>query len=196
MLTAIFTGFIAWFTWTLRQSTEKMWIETKKAADAAMLNAKAAVAIELPIIKASPDKLGKGAVLKQGIQTEHISVNFVAFSNVGRTKAFPVELRYGFAIGTLPEEPEYAFSETFPFNDIFDADPKNENRKFLTETNEIESGIWSRVCAGSIPIWFYCELSYLDFMQDDPREAAFCWRWQNVGMGMGWRPDDTAAYNR
>ena len=107
MIAAVATIAIAWFTWTLRQSTEKMWLETKKAADAAMLNAQAAVAIELPIIKASPDKLG-GTVLKQGNQIEHVSVNFVTFSNVGRTKAFPVELRYGFAIGMLPKEPEYA----------------------------------------------------------------------------------------
>ncbi len=112
------------------------------------------------------------------------------------TKAFPVELRYGFAIGMLPKEPEYDFTETFPFNDIFDADPKIENRKFLAETNEIEVEYGAASAQGSVPIWFYCELSYLDFMQDDPREAAFCWRWQNVGMGMGWRPDDTPAYNR
>jgi hypothetical protein len=35
LITAVATGFIAWFTWTLRESTEKMWIETKRSVDIA-----------------------------------------------------------------------------------------------------------------------------------------------------------------
>ncbi len=145
----------------------------------------------------SLNTLGKGHTVKQGIEREYLSVHFVTLSNVGRTKAFPVELRYGFAVGVLPEIPQYTFVETYLFNDILDADPKIENRKFLSESKEIENGIWSQICAGSLPVWFYCKLEYLYFMQDrDPREAAFCWRWQNVGMGMGWKPEDNPAYNR
>lgn len=42
VISAIATAFIAWFTWTLWQSNEKMWAETRKAADAATKGARAA----------------------------------------------------------------------------------------------------------------------------------------------------------
>jgi hypothetical protein len=186
---AIFTTILGIFTISLARST-------RLTAEAADLSARAAIAIELPIIKASPEPLGKGSTTKQGIMTEYISVHSVILSNVGRTNAFPVELRYGFAVGVLPKQPQYTFVETYLFNDIFDADPKAGNRKFLSESKEIKGGIWERICAGSLPVWFYCELAYLDFMQDRQREAGFCWRWQYTGGGMGWRSDDTPAYSR
>src|ERR1700728_3838687 len=183
---AIFTAILGTFTVTLSRST-------RIAANAAKRSADAAIAIELPIIKASLDNLSKGTSLKQGMQIEYISVTRVVFSNVGRTKAFPVKLRYGLTGRVRAKKPRYTFVETFAFNDILDADEKVETPKFLSEFNKIENGIWSRICAGSVPVWFYCELSYLDFMQDDTREAAFCWRWQYIGGGMGWGPDDTLA---
>jgi hypothetical protein len=57
-ITALATGFIAWFTWTLRQSTEKMWGETKKAADAADTSAKAVTVVERAYIYPVIDGVG------------------------------------------------------------------------------------------------------------------------------------------
>ena len=167
----------------------------RTAANAADLNARAAIAIELPIIKASLDSLTNGVSQEFGVRRERCSVHSVTFSNVGRTKAFPVELRYGFATWSLPKTPRYTFVETYQFNEIFENDPKITNRKFLASDKEIEMGEWSFIAGGQCPVWFYCELEYLDFMQS-PQKAAFCWCWKNIGGGMGWRPDETAAYNR
>ncbi len=196
VIAALGTVIIAIFTTILAVWTVSLAGSTRIAANAAKRSADAAVAIELPIIKAVPDNLGKGSFANQGIEKEYISVFSVTFSNLGRTKAFPVKLRYGFAVGALPKKPRYTFVEMYLFNDIFEADPKTRHPTTLSESKEIESGVWGRICASRVPVWFYCELAYLDFMQDRKREAAFCWRWQNVGIGMGWRPDDTPAYNR
>lgn len=195
-ITALGTAIIAIFTTILGIFTVSLARSTRVAANAADLSARAAIAIDLPIIKATPVKLDKGFTVKDGIETDILSVSFVTFSNLGRTKAFPIRLRYGFAVGKLPKKPKYTFVDLFQFNDIIDADPKITTEKFLSGSFRIDSGIWSKVCGGGLSVWFFCELVYYDFMQDHERAAAFCWRWQNIGMGMGWRDDDTPAYNR
>lgn len=197
VITAFATVAVAWFTWTLWQSSEKMWIATKQSADAANLSARAAVAIELPIIRIEPHVLSNGTSreVSGGPLVEHCGVHFVTFSNLGRTKAFPVELSYGIAVGVLPAEPRYRCTEPFLINLIFEPDIKVTPRKFLSDQHPINMGEWSLICSGNLPVWFYCEFEYLDFMQVR-HEAAFCWKWQNVGNGMGWRPDNTPAYNR
>lgn len=164
-------------------------------ANAADLNARAAVALELPIIRIKPAGLTNGVSQINGLRVELCSVHFVTFSNLGRSKAFPIELSYGFAMSLLPKIPWYGFSETFLPNTMFDPDPQTTPKKFLTEPKQLEMGEWGLICGGHIPFWFYCKLEYLDFMQST-HEAAFCWRWQNIGGGMAWKPDATPAYNR
>ena len=165
------------------------------AAEAAELSARAAVAIELPIIKMSLSALSNGATLENKIRTDHISVHFVTFTNLGRTKAFPVELRYGFAIKTLPEKPKYTFVDAFKYDDIFDAPSPKEFRKFLSQSYVLAIDAWSDIRSGKLPVWFFCELAYLDFMQDRERNAAYCWRWEPLGLAPGWRTEEASAYN-
>jgi hypothetical protein len=122
LIAAVATGFIAWFTWTLRQSTEKMWIETKKAADAADLSAKAVTIVEFPIIRTlwiGPDLLSVdglielgmsgesyGGVVNDGPPTEFSVVSEIEYRNYGRSPAFPIQMHIGYAVvQRLPEIP-------------------------------------------------------------------------------------------
>src|SRR5206468_1190438 len=126
-ITALATAAIAWFTWTLWRSNEKMWAVTKVAADAADRSARAAIGIELPIIQIVPDGIGWGDTLEDGIQRHYCSVGQFTFKNVGRTKAFPTEFRCGWTLGaTLPSEPIYQYLKTFGIGSIIEPMPGDE----------------------------------------------------------------------
>ncbi|WLB64659.1 hypothetical protein QIH96_05285 [Bradyrhizobium japonicum] len=167
----------------------------QKSADAAMLSAQAAVAIQLPIIRITPEKLSHGDGHTGGQTFEECSVDAVLLSNLGPTKAFPVEILHGWAIGNeLPPEPNYRFIDAFNANFILEPDPKTTPRKRLTLAMPLEPGQWPEILKGNY-LWFYCSLHYDDFM-GTRHSHGFCWRWANVGMGLAWRVDDTPAYNR
>ncbi|UGY28167.1 hypothetical protein HU675_0016180 [Bradyrhizobium septentrionale] len=167
-----------------------------KAAEAAALSARAGIAIQLPIVRIVPDNLGWGDVVEAGKHRAYCSVMAITFSNLGPTRAFPVEVRYGIKIGTpLPAEPVYTFTEAFIPNLIFEPDRKITPRKRLNGDVDIDSSQWPLICQGQIDVWFYCALAYDDFMQTR-HETAFCWRWQNVGMGMAWREFEVPTYTR
>jgi hypothetical protein len=194
IITALATVAIAWFTWTLWQSNEKMWEVTKIAADAADLNAKAAVAIELPIIHAEPDQFSWGRRHGGGPIIDSFGIARLVFSNLGRTKAFPLEVYFGFTVGDqLPETPIYAFSKAFSVDTILEADPLSKDlREFEFD---VMPNLFDGLRTSSTRLWFYCNLVYLDFMQRR-HEAGFCWeRWQTPGAG-GFRTDPTPAYNK
>jgi hypothetical protein len=111
---AIAAFIIAWFTWSLRQSTEKMWGETKKAADAADASAKAVSIVErayvYPIItghSAIGECINNARVFylddltKDDVPTpETAEVTFV-FKNFGKTPAILKEAFVGFGAAPL-----------------------------------------------------------------------------------------------
>ena len=121
VMTALATVAIAWFTWTLRQSTEKMWLETKKAADAADLSAKAVTIVEFPIIRTAwigPNLLAVEempvhgddyhGILNQGPPTKFSVIADIEYRNYGRSPAFPIEMLIRYFVGNkLPENPTY-----------------------------------------------------------------------------------------
>lgn len=202
LLTAIFTGFIAWFTWTLRQSTEKMWVETKKAADAADLSARAMIGLELPIIRITPDNITTSDQIVGGEMIVSYGVAHVVFANFGRTRAIPIEIRYGMSYGDrLPEEPIYPASDGFLPDTSFEPPPPKPAphstplRRLSNCSVVVPTGVIDLLKSKEMGLWFYCCLVYEDFI-GDRREVARCWRWQYVGMGLDWRPDTTPAYNR
>ena len=82
----------------------------------------------------------------------------------------------------------------FPHNSILEADPAKPIIQPLSGMQLLEPGQRSKILAGNY-LWFYCALLYDDFM-GERRRHGFCWRWSNTGMGLGWRVDHTAAYNR
>jgi|SRR4029077_3641355 len=230
-VTALATVVLAFFTFTLWRSTNRLWsagekqresnerladrqlrqarlqslteasqtrsslVIARRSAEAAMLGARAAIGIQLPIIKITPDDLSHGDSVVGGEPYEECTVHSVVISNLGATKAFPMEILYGWTVGeTLPEKPSYRASDKFLPNFILEPDPKVTPRKTLTLGMPLEAGEWTRICAGNY-LWFYCTLLYDDFMETR-REAAFCWRWAYIGGGVAWRPDNTPAYNR
>ncbi len=173
--------------WTLKA--------TQIAADAAKLSAQAVIALQLPIIRAKPDSLAHEDSNDRGIVTKQCYIFSLTFFNLGLTKAFPVEVRCGWTIGEkLPEEPIYLETEIFPPNLIIEPDPNGGLSKSLNFAMPLRPGEWSLICGGKRSLWFYCNFYYDDFM-GARHGTRFCWRWQNVGVGMGWHVDETPTYN-
>jgi hypothetical protein len=171
---------------------------TGAAADAAEKSARAAIGIELPIIRIKPDKIHFiETQIGEDASKMFYSVASVTFANLGRTMAFPVEMKSGIYCGTkLPQKPQYIASDSFLPNLIFDPDPNVTPHKQLADCSvEIQEEDRCKIDKGEIGLWFYCCLVYDDFMQTR-HEACFCWRWTKVGLGLGWRPDISSAYNR
>jgi hypothetical protein len=194
---------IAAFTLVLAVSTVGLWIATiglyfagekqievaLKAANAAELSAKAAVAIELPVITAFPQ------FFRWGKTHHHCSVNHVTFYNHGRTDAYLAELKCGWITGAnLPTVPFYQFTELISVERILkqntSADVRTEKFEFA-----VSADFFDRMRANQVKLWFFCCLVYTDFLQNT-HEACFCWeRWQRPGDG-GFNVDTTEAYNR
>jgi hypothetical protein len=162
---------------------------TAVAANAADLSARAAIAIQLPIIRVVPDGLAHA----EG-QIEDCYVHAVTISNLGDTKAFPKEVIYGWTVGeTLPQEPRYQISTKFPHNCILEPGKINFIQN-LDGSFPLKDGQWTRISAGNY-LWFYCAIIYEDFM-GETRSHGFCWRWSNTGIGLGWRVEKADAYNK
>jgi hypothetical protein len=196
-VTAISTVVIAIFTTILGLFTVSLARSTRVAANAADLSARAAIAIELPIIRANAGKLGYGTGQDERGQRHHVWVSGVIFSNLGRTKAFPIEVQIGCIIGDrLPKTPVYRFMGPFDTNAILNPVPEPAIEISLTKFEfEALPDIYERLRARSTNLWFYCNLIYLDFMQTR-HESGFCWKCHETA-GMGTLLEDpTPAYNR
>jgi hypothetical protein len=172
---------------------------TAIAARAADLSARAAVALELPIIRALPEGFAFGSSQDgDGPRIEYCVVVALVCSNLGRTKAFPVEVRCGFTIGdTLPDIPVYTFTKPFPIGLILQENGAGQSPQININDFEIPlaDGDEGRMRNRQVKFWFYYSIAYLDFM-DVRHEVGFCWRW-NGGFGVNtFRVDDTPAYNR
>ena len=62
-------------------------------------------------------------------------------------------------------------------------------------TFDVPVDIYDQLRAKTLNVWFYCNLVYLDFMQNK-HDAGFCWkRVESFGIGK-FDVDPTPAYNR
>jgi len=167
---------------------------TAVAANAAALSARAAIALQLPIIRVDPDSLGHGESTSGQEIIEDCYVHSVSISNLGDTKAFPKEVLFGWTAGeTLPEKPRYKSVARFPHNCILKPNQTGLSQP-LPGSLILKEGQWSKICGGNY-LWFYCAILYEDFM-GETRSHGFCWRWSNTGIGLGWRVEKAAAYNK
>lgn len=189
---------LAWFGFMQFRVMKASMAAAQTAANAAMLSARAAIDIELPIFRISPDSV-ISAELRDG---DKISVSYtvsrVILDNLGRTEAFPIEIKYGMTCGeNLPSEPHYSGVDDFSPSTIIEPDPSVTPQKRLSDCSVvIQPGDSERVSDGTRGLWFYCSLLYDDFM-GARRETAFCWKWTHVGdEKMVWRSDSTPAYNK
>jgi hypothetical protein len=188
LIAAIATGFIAWFTWNLRQSTEKMWIETRKAANAADLSARAAVIVEFPIIRTAwigPELLAVAEFPKgeepycgqanDGTPTILSVVAELEYRNYGRSPAFPIGMLLGYSVvDRLPEIPNYTKKGEMSPNAIL--------KQRTTSKIDIHYGIElteedrAKIDTGAAKLWFFVRMTYLDIM-DRPYFIGSCWQW-------------------
>jgi hypothetical protein len=198
---AYYTKWLAWFTGALVAVSAfqgYFLLRSDKtariAANAADLSARAAISLQLPIIRVEPDKLGHGEFASGQEIIEDCYVHSVSVSNLGATKAFPKEVLFGWTAGeTLPEEPSYQCVARFPHNCILKPDQINFIQP-LVGGLILKEGQWTRICGGNY-LWFYCAILYEDFM-GETRTHGFCWRWSSTGMGVDWRVEKAAAYNK
>lgn len=190
---AIFTGVLGATAIVQIRYLRKADETTRVAASAADRSARAAIALQLPIIGIRPDELGHKTAGSGQEQIESCYVRVVTLTNLGPTKAFPKEILYGWTFGDgLPAEPNYRYIESFlPNTFLEDGGPKN---KRLPGLMVLKKGQWSEICKGN-RLWFYCDLLYEDFM-GERRSHGFCWRWAYTGMALGWRIEDAPTYNR
>lgn len=169
----------------------------RKAADAAMLSARAYIGIQLPILRVEPGHNGTGAAIVDGVQHEYLYVYTLNVRNLGRTEAIPVRLQVGFFVGeNLPSEPTYAFNDSVEIDTIIKERPDEGVAFRISDyTGDFPIGTLKLIEAKATTLWFFCNIHYRDFMQE-PHEAGFCWRW-TVYQGKGdFRVDDTPAYNQ
>lgn len=168
------------------------------AAKAASLSAKAAIAIELPVIRVKPGSLSFGSAQDQDRpRREYCVVDSLIFTNLGRTKAFPIEVRCGWTIGTeLPATPVYKTSKQFLISLIFEPNPAMTPKLNINDIAEIAlaSGDQDRIHNGTVTLWFFCCIVYDDFMQAR-HEVSFCWRWYEHAFKGEFRQEAVAAYN-
>jgi hypothetical protein len=168
------------------------------AANAADLSARAAVAIELPIIRVVPEDFGYGSFQDgSNLRIENCSLGSLAFMNLGRTKAFPIEVRCGWTVGDrLPDVPVYTFTKSFPTNLIFEPGPNTTEHLHISEFElEFAPGVPEKARINAVGLWFYCSVAYLDFMQNR-HEVGFCWRRWDVTTSAWFREDATPAYSQ
>jgi hypothetical protein len=197
----VFTGVMAFATVGLGIATiglyatgEKQIEVALKAANAADLSARAAIALQLPIIGVQANSLGHGESTSGKENIEDCYVHSVIVANLGDTKAFPKEVLFGWTAGeTLPDQPRYQFVAKFPQNCILQPNQLGLVQS-LSGSLILKEGQWTKICGGNY-LWFYCAILYEDFM-GETRSHGFCWLWGHTGTGMGWRVEKAAAYNK
>jgi hypothetical protein len=185
---------IAVFTIVLAFTTILQWIVTAKATEAAItsanaaeLNARAALGVELPVLRPdSPELQGIDADATldgpygswdiQGPPEHHTAVSRIIMRNYGRTPAFPEYLEVGFTVAeTLPDKPYYAQRGSAGLEAVIR--PNDHVSLEIHFPIRLSDKQIAATKADEGALWFYCALGYSDFL-NVTREARFCWRWQ------------------
>jgi hypothetical protein len=178
----------------------------KRAADAADLSAKAATAIEFPVVRTdwmgpelmATDELIRpkapyGGVVNDGWPTRFCAIGEIEFRNYGRTPAFAVQVSLGFDVAArLSEEPKYTEIVRCEPNTVIGA---RENRDIEIHFGfELTSDQVRMVEASEAVLWLYGRLTFRDVM-DRPHESGFCWQWgrQNEADDISYFFDDGSA---
>ncbi|HWN49836.1 MAG TPA: hypothetical protein VNO18_08430 [Xanthobacteraceae bacterium] len=182
------------------------------AANALDASAKAATAIEFPIIRASwlgpellavdgpisPDAPYGGAV-NDGWPTRFSAISYFEFRNYGRTPAFPFKIAMGITVAKVPPStPIYSRTIRCEPNTVIEG---SSNRTVDIHFGfELTEDQIDKITDSSVALWFYILLTYHDVM-DRPHEGGFCWHLgkQNVADATIYFFDDgsaPAAYTR
>ena len=200
-LTALFTIVLAVSTIGLWLSTRALWRASERqvevarqsaeaalrAAEAAELNAKAAIGIELPVLRAeAPELLNVEAPAPDAGSCEgsrvdlvpgrYSTVRRIAVRNHGRTPAFPSHLKVGWYVGRqLPLFPAYKHERALSGQETIEGED-DTHLELPPHTIEMDQGTINSLISNEAELWYFAAVSYRDFM-DEPHEARFCWRW-------------------
>jgi hypothetical protein len=178
-------GFFVWQLWLMRTTVR----DTHLAAKAAELNARAAVGIELPILRVLlPDLLGTdkpvpadgpyGGWVNDGPPTKFSAVGMLDIHNHGRTPAFPSEIIAGWLVAhVLPPTPLYIHRKQFPHAAVIKPgdDEYDSDLHFGIELTDAQV---AATRSGTEWLWVYGCIHYTDFLAEK-REYRFCWRFAN-----------------
>lgn len=166
------------------------------AANAADLSARAAIALELPVIKIEPEGLSFGRRKDDaGCPVSYLTLHRISFFNHGRTQAIPTKISWGWTVGkTLPEIPEYKFVKGFDAGTVLNPDTATPTRNILAD-KPFETGLDQQdiIYKGTVTLWFYCRLEFNDFI-DNTHFIGRCWRYEPSGKGT-LIPDAEGAYS-
>jgi len=185
-LLVLFNGLLALFTVRLFYVATASNSVALKAANAAELSAKAAIGIELPVIRAliaeiehidEPIVDGKpyATVNLDGAPYRYSALTDIEFRNFGRTLAFPTKLDLGWrATLELPDQPKFD-GKTIIVTHASVIEPAASITIDIDATIELSEEEQAAIKNETAYLWLYGSLHYTDFL-NQPHEARFCWR--------------------
>jgi hypothetical protein len=174
-----------------------------KAANAADLSARAAIALESPLLRVTPstpvplkedatilcipDARITGAPINQ--VTKRTIIDGLMIYNAGRTAATPLRVKFGSSVANqLEGQPFYMLDLAAEPQGLLPVGSGTMPNTVISNIEHIivlsDAEVQQLQQPGGF-LWVYAEISYLDFM-DNRHDVRFCWRWERAGAN-GWR---------
>lgn len=177
----------AFFVWQLimMRSTVRA---AADAASAARLNARAAIGIELPVLRVLlPDLVDTDELIPaegpyaggvtDGPPGRYSAISFPEIKNFGRTPAFPEEISVGWMVASeLPVVPRYLRRDRPSHASVIE--PDGTYSPHVHYGIELSAAERASAASGTAWLWVYGVIQYRDFLQTS-RKARFCWRYAN-----------------
>ncbi|WP_166141439.1 hypothetical protein [Methylosinus sp. RM1] len=167
----------------------------KEAADAALLNAKAAVMVALPFLEVVEHPTKPGYARRAGAAGDPYPASghvVLRITNFGQTPADLREIRHGLHVGDpFPATPHYAARMPAPANSVVKKDESNgviglDFAPSDSESDALRSGASA---------WVFGEIGYADFM-GGMRHKRFCLKWNRPQGGFDNDPNAPQDYIR
>jgi hypothetical protein len=189
MLVGLFQLVLFYWQLQLMQASVR---DTETAAKAAELNARAAIGIELPILRVIPPDLlstndligGDGPYsgsVNDKAPSRYSAIGLFSIKNFGRTPAFPEEIAVGWAVtNNLPKTPSYIRRTRLNHASVIK--PEEEFTANVHYGIELSEDEIKAAASSEAWLWVYGCMYYTDFLQSK-REAKFCWRFANRNVG-------------
>ena len=166
-------------------------VTARKSANASVRASRAALQIELPVIRAdTPDLLFMSKPLPPQNQTysgtyrrslpnnreRFLAIEKLKIRNFGRSASTPLQTKIGWLVtDRLPPTPIYTGTVRSVPHAIV---PPNDSR--IAELHygfELTDADLSAINKDGFYLWVFAKVEYLDFM-DGRHEVGFCWRWE------------------
>ena len=180
-------GQLAVFFWQLRLLRKSV-KDTGLAAEAAILSARAAIGIELPVLRVAPVDLIStdrriessgpyGGLVNDRAPTKFSAIGNFLIKNLGRTPAFPDEIAIGWAVATaLSGAPNYLHRSRLNHASVIQ--PGDEYMADIHYGIELSDADVAAARSGTAWLWVYGCVYYVDFLENR-REYRSCWRFAN-----------------